>query len=221
MKVIVSYDGTDNDEDALALGGLFAGAGASLVLAYVRHTREVDGPRERLAEHEAAALLDGGAKRLGDSEVPRRVVLSGSTPEGLKELAAEEQADMIVFGSAYRTTPGHVYPQSSAERLLDGGRTSIALAPAEFREDAHRIESVAAIGEEGDASALDTAEALASRLGAELLDHPGNGVGLLVVGSKPGTATGQVRVSAAAAYVIELIRCPVVVLPRGVALTFS
>ena len=36
-KIIVSYDGTANDTDALALGRLLARAGGSLELAYVRH----------------------------------------------------------------------------------------------------------------------------------------------------------------------------------------
>lgn len=219
-KVIVSYDGTENDQDALAFGKLLAGAGASLVLAYVRHARE-EGEAERLAEHEAEALLKGGAAWLGQPDVPRFVVLSASTPLGLKDLAASEHAEVIVFGSAYRTTPGYVYPQASAERLLDGGRTAIALAPAGYRDQPGPINVVAAIAEEGDASAIDTAERVASRLSANYVGKPnGGGADLLVVGSAPQTATGQVRVSAAAAYMIELIRCPALVLPRGVALTF-
>ena len=35
--MIISYDDTANDRDALALGGLIATAGASVELAYVRH----------------------------------------------------------------------------------------------------------------------------------------------------------------------------------------
>ena len=42
----------------------------------------------------------------------------------------------------------------------------------------------------------------------------------MVVGSKPGTVTGRVTISAAADYLIELARCPVLVLPRGVAVAF-
>ena len=49
-KIIVSYDGTENDRDALALGRLLAEAGASLELAYVRHAQEAESGRERLAE---------------------------------------------------------------------------------------------------------------------------------------------------------------------------
>jgi len=43
---------------------------------------------------------------------------------------------------------------------------------------------------------------------------------LVVVGSKPGTVNGRVTVSAAAEYLIELAGCPVLVLPRGVAVRF-
>ena len=38
LKIIVSYDDTDNDRDALALGRLLAFSGAELSLAYVRHS---------------------------------------------------------------------------------------------------------------------------------------------------------------------------------------
>ena len=51
--IIVSYDGTPNDDDALALGKLLAATGATLALAYIRHAREFDPRREELAQHEA------------------------------------------------------------------------------------------------------------------------------------------------------------------------
>ena len=47
--VIVSYDGTVNDDDGLALARMLAGAGATLALAYVRHSREYDLRREEIA----------------------------------------------------------------------------------------------------------------------------------------------------------------------------
>ena len=102
-KIIVSYDGTDNDRDALALARLFADAGASLELAYVRHALEAERGRERYAEAEAAALLKAGAGSLGQPDLPTHVVMSASTSEGLRDLAVDEGADMIVFGSEYRT----------------------------------------------------------------------------------------------------------------------
>jgi nucleotide-binding universal stress UspA family protein len=219
-KIIVSYDGTDNDRDALALGRLLAGAGASLALAYVRHTKE-EGGREKLAEHEAQALLESGAEWLGQPDVPRFVVLSASTPDGLKELALREQAQAIVFGSAYRTTPGHVDPQPSALRLIEGGPLAVAVAPAGLHDRADQpIASIAGVDEEGDTSAKQTAATLSARLGATVADRASASVDLLVVGSKAPAVHGTVLISAVSAYLIELSPCPALILPRGVPLTF-
>ena len=92
-SVIVSYDGTDNDRDALALGKLLTKAGASIALAYVRHSHEEKSSRERLAEREAQELLDAAAEQLGGG-VSTHVVLSASTPNGLRDLAVETNADV-------------------------------------------------------------------------------------------------------------------------------
>jgi nucleotide-binding universal stress UspA family protein len=212
-KIIVSYDGTDNDRDALALGRLFAQAGGSLELAYVLHTAE--------GKDAARALLDAGAAELHEGDVATHVVVSGSTPEGLRDLALKRDAQMIVFGSEYRTARGHVDPQTSARRLIDGGPFAVALAPAGFHSDeAFEVETVGATDEDGDPCIQETAAALAARLGGTVAPRATAKVDLLVVGSKPGTVTGRVTISAAAEYLIELARCPVVVLPRGVALTF-
>jgi nucleotide-binding universal stress UspA family protein len=221
-KIIVSYDGTDNDLDALALGRLLGEAGASIALAYVRHAKEAESGRERLAEHEAEALLEAGANVLGNPDVPRFVVLSGSTPEGLRTLALAEHADVIVFGSEYRTAPGHVDPQASARRLLDGGAFALAFAPAGFADQTgYKVKTIAAIGEAGDPCALETAEALAAKLGATIAERASSDVDLVVVGSKRGAVTGRVTISAAAEYLIELSNCPVIVVPRGVTVRFD
>jgi len=221
-KIIVSYDGTASDEDALAFGRLLTKAGASLVLAYVRHTKEPEGRRERLAEHDAEQLLESGARWLGEPDVPRRVVLSASTPLGLRELAAAEGADAIVFGSEYRTTPGHVDPGTSARTLLDRGPVAIGIAPAEMRYRADApVVSVAAVAEDDDASAAETAASLARQLGASIATKVGADVGLIVLGSKPGTPNGSVLLSAASQYLVEMVRCPVLVLARGVPIGFS
>src|SRR3989442_6453066 len=119
-KVIVSYDDTANDRDALALGRLLADAGATISLAYVRHTQESELAQERLEEREAQELLERGAASL-PGEVKRHVVLSASTGKGLWELAEREGADVVVFGSDYRTPTGRVAPGTSAKRLLEGG----------------------------------------------------------------------------------------------------
>jgi nucleotide-binding universal stress UspA family protein len=126
---IVSYDDTLNDHDALALARLLGDAGADLILAYVRHMTEERIDREQVEGSAADSLLERGARWLGDLDVERRVVVNRSTVEGLKDLARQEQAQLIVFGSDYRTAAGHVSPQSSTQKLLDGGPAAIAIAP--------------------------------------------------------------------------------------------
>ena len=128
-KIIVSYDGTANENDAIALGGLLARAGADLALAYVRHTHEPDHDRETLVQSQAEELLGRGATLLGNPGVERHVVTDRSTPEGLRALAEREGADMVVFCSDSHTAKGHVSVGNSAERLLEGGPTAVAIAP--------------------------------------------------------------------------------------------
>jgi nucleotide-binding universal stress UspA family protein len=221
-KIIVSYDGTENDTDALALGQLLARAGGSLALAYVRHAADPEPGKERLAQKEAEELLENGARWLGDPDVPRHVVLSPSTPEGLRDLAEREQADVIAFGSEYRTAPGHVFPGTSAQRLLEGGPIAVAIAPAGLRDRGDlAIDAVSAVGEDGDPGPKETAASIAGAFGATVEERVDGKMGLVVVGSKPGTAAGRVTLSAAAEYLIEMLRCPVLVLPHGAALRFD
>lgn len=217
----MSYDDTLNDHDALALGRVLATAGAELELAYVRHTTQSERSREELEEHEAEALLERGARWLGDLDVARRVVVSASTGEGLGWLAEQEDAQIIVFGSDYRTPAGHVQPGSSAQHLLEDGPAALAIAPANYRS--HRDAQIATIGViagVGDDAAQQTAQALGERLGATV-SAASHGVDLLVVGSRPEAREGRVMVTAQAAYAIENSPAPVLVVPRGVAIRFA
>jgi nucleotide-binding universal stress UspA family protein len=218
-KIIISYDGTNNEDDAVALGRVFAGAGAEVSLAYVRHTPEGEASREILAQHEAETLLQRGAELLGNSDAARHVITDRSTPEGLSTLAARHEADLIVFCSDSHTAKGHVAVGNSAQRLLNGGTTAVAIAPAGFAKDA--AQQIHQIGVAGDGSAQATAEALARALGAELSTSGEQSVGLLVVGSRPEAEEGRVSLSAASENLIEIATCPVLVVPRGKALAFD
>jgi nucleotide-binding universal stress UspA family protein len=221
LRVIVSYDDTANDRDALALGRLFAEGRATVALAYVRHTQESDRARERLEEKEAELLLERGARELG-GDVERHVVLSASTGDGLWELAERERADIVVFGSDYRTAPGRVQPGTSAQRLLAGGPSAIALAPSELREQEDPgVASVGVIPDSGDPSTLETARALAARFGASIASSTDEPIDFLVVGSRPEAPRGRVMVSASAEYAIENASSPVLVVPRGVTVPFA
>jgi len=217
-KVIISYDGTENDHDALALGRIFGDAGAEVALAYVRHTPESDPRREADVNAEAEAILARGADWLGHPEVGRHVIVSGSTGEGLRALVESEQADVIVFGSDAHTTPGHVQPGRSALRTLAGGRAAVAIASARLRD--HQDASfgpVALAGGEVDPAARRTAEGLAAQSGSPLALPSQEGVNLLVIGSRPGTEEGRVGLSSAAEYLVETATSSVLVVPRGVA----
>jgi nucleotide-binding universal stress UspA family protein len=220
-KVIVSYDGTDNDRDALALGRLFAESGAEVSLAYVRHTQEAEDARERLQEHEAKELLEGGARELG-RDVSCHVVLSASTGEGLWSLAEREGAHVVVFGSDYRTARGHIQPGNSAKRMLEGGPAALAFAPAGLRNrESFSVTTIGVIPDAGDPTTAETARTLAASLGAKVAESGKETSDMLVVGSRPEAPLGRVMISAAAEYAIENTTCPVLVVPRGVAVPFA
>jgi nucleotide-binding universal stress UspA family protein len=218
-NLIVSYDGTPNDDDALALGKLLGHTGASLALAYIRHSREFDPRREELAQHDAERRLEQGAAWLEDPDIPRHIVFSGSTGEGLEQLAEAEQASVIVFGSDYRTPPGRAEPGTTAQRLLEGGSVAIAVAAAGLRTQADSgIETVAVAGTGPDTTAGQTAEALAGKLGAEIVEL-GPPVDLIVVGSQPSSSR-RITLSGSTRTLLNTARGSVLVLPSGVAIDF-
>jgi nucleotide-binding universal stress UspA family protein len=217
-NIIISYDGTNNEDDAVALGRLFASAGAEVSLAYVRHAPESETSREILAQHEAEALLERGAELLGDQDVQRHVITDRSTPDGLRVLAEQIGADVVVFCSDSHTAKGHIAVGNSAQRLLNGGATAVAIAPAGFAQRGTRVERVVVAG---DGSAHTTAESLAHALGAELATAGEQSAALLVVGSRPEAEEGRVSLSAASENLIEIATCPVLVVPRGKALSFD
>jgi nucleotide-binding universal stress UspA family protein len=220
IHAIVSYDDTANDHDALVLGRVLADAGAELTLAYVRHATQIEHSREELEEHEAEALLERGASWLGDPETARRVVLSASTAEGLRWLSEQEEAQIVVFGSDYRTASGHVAPGRSAQTLLEGGPAAVAIAPANYEVgDASPIRTVGVLSVAGDDAALETARELADSFGATLTTNDRH-VDLLIVGSRAEASEGRVMVTASAQNAIENATAPVLVLARGVALRF-
>ena len=221
-KIIVSYDGTANEEDAITLGRLLGGAGAEVSLAYVRHNPETDSVREEIAQAEAESVLDHGVELLGRPEAKRHVVTDRSTPQGLASLAAREGADVIVFCSDSHTAKGHVAVGNSAERLLEGGSTAIAIAPVDLAERAQGagIQRIVAVGD-ADGGAGQTAAALATALGATVEPVAGEQTDLLVIDSRADAPQGRVSLSSSATHLIETARCPVLVVPRGVTVGFS
>ncbi len=223
--VIVSYDDSPLDRDALALGAFLSDADATLTMAYVRHAAESRADREQLAAAAAEQLLAHGAARLGASASEKRVVVSPSTPAGLSALAAEMTADVIVFGSEYRTPQGHIGLSRSAQTLLENGPAALALAPAGYDtadgSPSHdrSVRRIGILPGSADEASIETAHALAERHGAVVTEDCRE-IDLLVVGSRPQAREGRVMVSSSAVRAIEEARAPVIVTARGVALTF-
>jgi nucleotide-binding universal stress UspA family protein len=218
---IISYDDTQNDHDALMLGRILHDAGSKLTLAYVRHAAQSRADHEQLAEHEAEALLERGAKWLDDPYVERRVVMSASTAAGLSWLTGQIDADVVVFGSDYRTPRGHVAIGRSAQTLLDNGPTAVALAPAQYATDrAHDVATIGILRGTADEAAIETAYALAGRYDAKVSDSA-RGVDLVVVGSRREARHGHVMLTSSAQNAIEEATAPVLVVARGVPLTFE
>jgi K+-sensing histidine kinase KdpD len=219
-SLIISYDGTPNDDDALALGRMLAPAGFELALAYVRHAREFDPDREAVAQHDAEQRLERGAAVLEEIAVTRHVVLGASTGERLGELARSEDATAVVFGSDYRTAPGHVEPGTSAQHLLEGGAVAVGIAAAGLRARQNgSIRSIAVplAGPTNDL-ARQTARGLAERLGAEVVDSGSEDVDLIVVGSQPAASAGHIVVGGDVRAELGGARSSVLVLPAGLAL---
>jgi nucleotide-binding universal stress UspA family protein len=214
-EVIASYDGTANDDDALVLGRLLAPDPSKLALAYIRHAPDFDPERDALAQHDAERRLERGAALLGYPEIARHVLTGASTGAGLEELAEAEGALVTVFGSDYRTPPGHAEPPTSAQRLLEIGSTGVAVAAAGLRAvpDA-TIASIAVLPAGGDDAARQTADALGARLGARVVEDAA-AADLIVVGSQPGAPAGRIALSGSARSMLDVSRGSVLIVPSG------
>lgn len=220
-QLIISYDGTPNDDDALALGKLLAQTGSAVTLAYVRHTREFDPRREQLAQYDAEQRLERGAERIG-IPVQKHVLVGAATGEVLGEFAADLGASIVVFGSDYRTPPGRAEPGTSAQRLLDGGPVAVAVAAAGLRarpEAALRLIAVPFAGPVND-DARATAASLAASLGAEVVDAGHPGLDMIVVGSQQGAPQGHVVVAGEVRNELSSARSSVLVLPAQTRIEF-
>jgi nucleotide-binding universal stress UspA family protein len=216
-RIIVSYDGTANENDAIAYGSLLARAGAEVSLGYVRHTDEA------VSDQEAQEVLDRGAALLEGTFASSHAVTDRSTPQGLRALAEQIGAQAIVFCSDSHTAQGHITIGNSAQQLLEGGPVAIGIAPVGLAQQSEAsVQRIVGVGEAGgDGSAQATAEALAQALGAQVVPVADDKADLLVIDSRPEAAQGRVSLSSSAAHLIEIATCPVLVTPRGVALSFG
>jgi nucleotide-binding universal stress UspA family protein len=178
-KIVIGFDGTDSGEDALALGIPLARAIEAVPLVVVVHPEEYPIGVGRVdAEwvaylHEQATELLGRARRLlgEDARAEFREVSAPSESRGLHDQAERERAELVVVGSSRRGPMGRTFPGSTGDRLLQGSACPVAVAPRGLRESPpERLATIAVafLDTAEGGRALDTAVALAERVGARL-----------------------------------------------------
>ncbi len=207
-QVIVSYDGTRNDRDALALGRLFAAG-------WLRDLARLCASRRRARRHNTRRGLNERPSTCSrwapacsrDIAVGQHVIVNSSTAEGLAELAVEVGAEVIAFGSSYRTPFSRVELPRTAEQLLDRGiACSLALAPAGLRREPveRSIGTISVYDEDKDPVALASAKSLGHALGAIVTADEAD---LLVITSRAQAPSGRLLLSGTAREQIEQARC--------------
>jgi nucleotide-binding universal stress UspA family protein len=143
--IVVGVEDSDRSTDALALAELLAGAlGARLVLV---HNQPPEGAQEFLEPEDdqlLRSLSASGFARVQDllrnHEPPGLRIAHAVTPAGgLRQIAQEENVQLIVVGASQRSGFARVRPGSVGEQLLSGARVAhvpVAVAPRGYA-DAH------------------------------------------------------------------------------------
>jgi nucleotide-binding universal stress UspA family protein len=228
--VVAGYDGSDSARDAVALGEILTEPVLTdLVVARVypwAPGRSLDG--RSVADLGQVAVLVGGRPEVVISDVP---------VHGLKDLAAELGADLLVVGSSARngrtTEPGNV-----GQCLLHDAPCPVAIAPRRFaRRYAPDVRTIAVADDrtEEAVAVLRDASRLAQSLRARLrviavaavgdaprpadvlLEEAAGGADLLVLGSRLGGPPDRGRLGSVSTEVVRKCPCPVLVIPGTTA----
>jgi nucleotide-binding universal stress UspA family protein len=175
-EIIIGVDGTERGEDAVAFGRQLAEfAGARIVLANAFPFDDVRGRATSLAYRETLReasdeLLEAVRERHGLQASTRSLAYT-SPPHALHDLAAKEQAALVVVGSSHVGRMRRVLPGSTGERLLHGSPCAVAVVPRGYRETEHvppRRIGVGIDGHDESAAALQGAIELAHALDAKI-----------------------------------------------------
>ena len=226
-KIIVSYDGTANEDDAIALGRTVRPRRAPRCRSRTCATRTSPTATARRSPRPRPRSCSSAAPRCSAPAQPGRPPSAcTSSPiarrrEGLGALAEREGADVIVFCSDSHTAKGHVSVGNSAERLLDGrphGDRDRARRPRRAQTRARGRSSRSATGTAARARPPRPSPA---RWTPPLRRWPTRTTDLLVVDSRPDAEQGRVSISSSAAHLIEIATSSVLVLPRGVTVPFG
>lgn len=164
--ILIGVDATARSEDAIALARRLARIGDSdLIVATVTTDRE-DG-------HATVRRMSGLLAGIEPERIRTAIVPGRSPARGLHELAAAEEAALIVVGSTHTGRLGRVRPGATGEKLLLGAPCAIAVAPHGFRTRLDGVLTRIGVAYDGSAegsaafdSALALTRATATRLQA-------------------------------------------------------
>jgi nucleotide-binding universal stress UspA family protein len=175
-EIIIGVDGTERGEDAVAFGRQLAEfADARIVLANAFPYEDIRGLVTSLAYRDtlreaSEELLQAVRERYG-LQASTRSLADTSPARALHELAAEEQAALVVVGSSHVGRTRRVLPGSTGERLLHGSPCAVAVVPRGYRETEHAPPRRIGVGVDGHdeaAAALHGAAELARALDAKI-----------------------------------------------------
>jgi len=93
--------------------------------------------------NDALALAKLLRDALGGPVVRASISPGESDPaDGLRELAVEHRAQLLVVGSSHRGPVGRIFPGSVGRKLLRGAPCPLAIAPRGFAGRPHALEAV-------------------------------------------------------------------------------
>ncbi len=174
MKILVGIDGEEGGRDALALARALGGDGAELTLAYVapgdgRATRAANLAFDAAVRADAELLLDHERAAAG---VEAAVLLceAPSVGSGLRHLAEEAGATIVVVGTSRRSALARLLGGDDARGTIREAALPVAVAPRGYAAAPAPIRRIGVGFDESDEAlaALELARALAAGHGATI-----------------------------------------------------
>jgi nucleotide-binding universal stress UspA family protein len=147
--IVVGLGDSDRSADALALAQLLAESlGAPLVLAHNQPREAVQELLESEDDQLMRSLSDAGLAQVQDlvcnhHEPGFRIARADSPADGLRQIAEQEDAQLVVIGPSYTSGLGRLRPHSVGEKLLSEGRLPVAIAPRGYAEAEHSLSLIA------------------------------------------------------------------------------
>jgi nucleotide-binding universal stress UspA family protein len=184
-KIVIAYDATPAAADGLVLGRVLGDLrDADLLLARVLPDTDSTEATERAMQHWFHATLhetrEAAEELLGDRPFELWPVFRMPVAEGINALAADQGAELIVFGSPERGPLGHVLLGNAAAAACEGAPCAVAIAPRGFRDHpAALLPPTIGVAFDGSAEA-------AAALDAGLTLARAGGTALRMVGVEPG-----------------------------------